>query len=1050
MTRCLPVRGSQRCVTPGPVTDLSPPRTCVSNTPPDETRGADGDPYVVWFDEDHGVYLLNMAPYAEEMQSIVAQERCQAEARAAAAARTRSRAAARAERRQQLRRRGRVSAVAGAVAVVVSGAVALTALPATAEALPTRVLQAVDIQLGHDGSLTGIDATQVRRTTKGTSSTKTALDPSKVSSGLPVRVLTSWVHDGRSGTDLGALKGVSGTVQVSFTVENTTVHPELLTYDVAGVKQSRYALIGTPLTVTASAVLPKDSLSTLVLPEHNNDRVATNGVPGQTDDGDTTVQWAAVLAPPRLAASTTFTLVTDAKKFALPHFDLSVQPGLSGDTSVDRMLDEAFSKDGSSQLTLESKTIVLISTVNGVLTTASRELEGIRSTLSEGADRLGSKVIGQLADSSSQLASAAGELSGGLTDLDAGLSNALQSNRDKSVAALEQTVANLSDYIGHPDDSPLTALPVTPGCQVALGTAAKSTTLYGQLRTVSQQLLTIAGSTSGCTDALKASLLASLGDPASCATPSHTVACDLVTAQTSLQQVSSLLATSGSALVARFDPNAVDGVRAALTTLTTRVAAVQDAAGKLSASGNDLDKLRAALSSLSSDVTTLAGGLKPGGTGLASALRALSTTAVSRHDQLVSGTSSLDAEVRAAADAACALPEGLAPVAPGVPDNNNPNNTPAPSVGPTLDRDGYLANVRGLLTGTGCAVPGATPSTLPVPSSYGKPVTDRLADQAQAWSDVAAQTDLGAATPTGAAAEVAALGRQLDQLATGLTAAQALAGSPSGGVKGKVAAVQQLVSDLYTQPAGPSACPVTAGSALPPLNALTVAFALVDCNQRGLAGDLRALLVQATPTYDAAAATVGAAATATNTARLAAAASLDDLLGTLTTSLTGAASTSLADGRSVVDAQQTALDQRRVSTTATLDEATRRGIATIHDSIQTSNRQLSASTDLLKAGLAAVQLDLGDPSSKSSAGGLLGLVNSSVSQTGASVGKVGDASSQADAFAGVRGSELDDVLLQQAQLTRALELEAVRPPFALSLPKGSSSTDVFTFHLKPV
>jgi hypothetical protein len=939
----------------------------------------------------------------------------------------------RVRRRSLLRHsRRRTYALVGASTAMVAFSGVVT-LPAAGADRPSKVLQAVDVQVGTDGSVTALTSLEVRKTDGRTSSEKSRLDPAKVAGALPVRVLTSYVHEGKTGTDLAELRGTHGRVQVTVTVQNTTVHAERLSYDVAGRREDRFALIGTPMTVTASALLAKGSFAKVVLPTRDATGAVTDGVVGHTASGDTTVQWAALLAPPRLSSTASFTLVEDASNFRMPHFDLMVQPGLVTDPSVDRLVREAFRKDGGSQLNLESNTIVLIGTVNGVLGEATQTLAQIRETLADGSSTIGSRLLSQLATSSSDLTSAAGDLSARLDGLNVGLSAALQRSHDNSIASLQRTVARLSNYLGHPDDAPIVPLPVTPGCAIKPVAAGTSTTLYGQLKNVSRQLLTLRSATQGCTDVIKASLGATLGDPANCPAGTTTAACTLVTARGQLSDVASYLAQAGSALVAQLNPTAVDKVRAELATVTTAVTEMQKASDKLGngTGGTTADTLKTQLDALSASLGTLIDGVQPGGTGLAASLAELNALA-KQHRDAIGGTqgsaSSISGQVATAAHAVCATPSAL--------------DSPDP------DSVAYLDRLRALLVGTDCGT--AHPSPLPHPSGYPTPIADRLELEYQAWADVARLTDLSAPSPLGAAKEAHDLATALQGVRDDINALSASVGGAGGGsLKNKIVALQGQIAGLYTATTTPTACPVVdSGTTLPALNALATAFAVLDCNQDGLAANLSALLVSATPTFDHAAAVADAAANAANKARLDASAALDQLLGTLDTSLDRAADSTVADGRVVVDAQQAALaDQERTFTTD-LDAATRGAIDDISRNITSSNQLLTQSTDLLKRGLEAVQLDLGTGGDRPR--GLLGVVSSSASRTGESADRVGDINDQAAAFGGARGSELDDVLLQQEQLTRALELQAAYPPFALKLPPGSTSLVVFTFHVKGV
>lgn len=65
---------------------------------------------------------------------------------------------------------------------------------------------------------------------------------------LPVRITTRYTTDQGSGNDLNDLAGYTGDVGIDITVENLTVQPEDLTYDVAGTQKTKRTLVGAPLS----------------------------------------------------------------------------------------------------------------------------------------------------------------------------------------------------------------------------------------------------------------------------------------------------------------------------------------------------------------------------------------------------------------------------------------------------------------------------------------------------------------------------------------------------------------------------------------------------------------------------------------------------------------------------------------------------------------------------------------------------------------------------------------------------------------------------------
>ena len=149
-----------------------------------------------------------------------------------------------------------------------------------------RVLQSVDVTMQGNGALTRVgDTVVIARAQGGAADTyETTYDPTKVVDQLPVRVLTAYQTDAGSGTDLDDLKGYSGRLTISLSVQNLTVQPQQITYDVAGKARTTSALVGAPLTVVASAALPGIDPATVVTAaadapaDASSGAGATNGV----------------------------------------------------------------------------------------------------------------------------------------------------------------------------------------------------------------------------------------------------------------------------------------------------------------------------------------------------------------------------------------------------------------------------------------------------------------------------------------------------------------------------------------------------------------------------------------------------------------------------------------------------------------------------------------------------------------------------------------------------------------------------------------------------
>lgn len=949
--------------------------------------------------------------------------------------------------------RGRRSMIAaGVTAVCVTGSVLLT-LPASADQTPSKVLQSVEVQLGADGSIQGISSSQVRKDTLTSkiTSDRQQFDPQSVAGDLPLRVTTSYSLTDRgghvsSGTDLRQVRSKSGTVQISITVQNLTVTPQQLTYDDgSGMTRTQYAMVATPLTVTAAAVLPKASLAKIVLPA--SDHVGTDGVLGHSGNGDTTVQWAALLAPPQLSSSSTFTLVENGDRFDLPKVDISAQPGMATDTSIDRLSSQALS--GGSQLSLEAHTINLIDKVNGILGDAAHTLGGVQTALQDGQQRIGTQLVGELQASGQELGQAATALTSSLNGMKADFSSSLDSNNRQVEKQLATTVTSLLAVLGTPTGEKLTAYPISAGCKVQLGTGNVPATLYAQVFQASRQLLTLGASTTGCGETIKAALRASLGTAnGTCSDTSKDAYCLLLATQKQLADVAVLVETSGSALVRQFDPNAVDYVHNTLGTLTQRIVDLQTSAAAIR-SGVTVRKVDTSLRSVIADLNRIIGSLSPGKGGLTDSLQTLSDLAAQHSN--VTDVSILK-QVNALAVAICATPApqsgkptptptATAKTSPTASPTNSPSSVASTATTAPADLGSYVDRLRTLVSGTDC-----NDKSLAADGSFPTPLTDRLTDEQKAWLDVAHATDTTSNAPYGAAADLADLRVALDTLkSNSLETEKALGGADATSVSEKLTTLLQQIDVLYNGAAA-DACPTPAqpASDVQALNALLTTFNALDCNQRGLGQNLSELLVKATPTFERSAAEVGQRAADVVTARQVADDQLGGLLGTLNTALTTEASDSLAKGTERIKFQTNKLETDQKQLSDKFSTQTALAIKTITESVNASNRQLGASTKILSASLGQVEKYLGTGTGRT---GLLGVVNLQSAQTGAGKSNVTDAVGQASQFQKVRGSELSDIYLQQSQVAAALRLQLAYPPFQLHLPEGSSSTEIFSFHL---
>lgn len=877
-----------------------------------------------------------------------------------------------------------------------------------AQAAPQKVLQSVAVELQRDGSLTSITSTTIRQDGEGSSEDdEKSHDPSKVGDELPLRILTSYRLGSKSGTDLSELEGKSGRIQIDVTVQNTTVRPTLLTYDSEAQSKTSPALVGTPLTVVASADLGKTDLSQVVSSDAG-ETGATNGVVSRDADGNAHVQWATMLAPPRLAASATFTLVQDVVDFEPPTFDVSVQTGLVTDTSVSRLVDSAFADDNGTQ-ELTSRTVALLGSVGTVLTDASTVLSKVEEQLDGSASQLGTKTISDLESSASYITSALGGLAGDLDGLQTTMDGALRSSSDNAVKQLAASFAKVKDKVlGDPDvedQEPLPKPDPADGCVLTPPATATSSTVYGQLRAVQAQLGLLARSTDGCrgavVDALRTSL-GTTGDVCDPAAPSTTAIGALSCASSALALSSSELVRVQVEITSTFDSTLLGKVAGPLTGVLTSLDDIR-ADAKALGTGEISDGLIDIITRLEAVQASLA----VDGT-LASDVATINQRATQQLSVLSGVPGSGDRGIaRQMADLAAIVCDDL----PDSPESNQ-------------------ASI--LVSGVDCA---GAPPVEGAPSEYTSSLVAKVGGTQTAWTEV-----------RDSAARASSL---VDTLRTDITEILAdlrtIGAGDVGGLEGDIEGLVDQIDALY-QPI-PQTDPD--GNPLPPLpplrQQLVDAYDDVVDNQADIDTDLTDAFGKAAAALDNGSKQVGDGASRVEDARKAAEKDAGSFFGAFGGSLDGIGNEIVSKGGATIKKQRAELDDVSDSFDAGLSSTATKAVRKISSQVSASNRDLESSEKRLTADLKAILVNIGQP--KKNGSGLLGAIYTGARRTGASNTKIVDAGQATDAFSRVRGAALDDLYLQQAQVIASLEAEAKFPTFDLELPAGSTHRTVFSFHI---
>jgi trimeric autotransporter adhesin len=902
--------------------------------------------------------------------------------------------------RQHARRRAAALAALSTVGVLFAAATSpglavASSGPAAADETSTgqRVLQSVAVAMRPDGTFTSVEGTTVSRGDGSDDEAAVTHDyaPQDVVGDLPVRVLTAYRTDEGAGTDLAELSGYTGRVEIDLTVQNLTMTPKTLEYDVDGSSRSRSALVGAPLTVVASAVLDGADASSIVTPSDKSTAPSTNGVLSQASDGTPQVQWATILAPPQIGPTATLSLVVDAKDFDPPAFDLSVQPGLVTDPSVGALVDAAFQPGDSSERKLQARTIELVGEVNTVLAKAGQTISRVRTNLDASAETLGTKTIGDLGSSATGVASSMKSLDGSVKSLGSDLSSSLESTRSSAVQQLLQTVTALDQMLGDTSVKPQPAAVRGQGCATSVAAPGGASSVYGNLVRVAGQLSGFANATASCRSALQQSILDSVGpaepDDESCA-DDDSVTCALYGARTSFGAIAEDLVKSGDDALTALEPASVDDAVAAAEALSDQVDAVAVASGEL-------------------------GDAEPGGGGFG-------------HLDLRPVTAAIVAAGKGVNDVEAKLGDirGVAQSAAGQVSSMSQQNLSLAQQLCDLAGDGSLdptkaEALRAQLVATNCD------GSANQPASDGT-MAALIDDQSASWATVLTLSD------TSSGETAAALGELRARIAAVQTAVETLAdaaGQEGSVVGGKVKGLQKAMKSLLV-------ARTTVTSQVQKVK---------EQQATAIAGVKEAFRQAASDASDNVSDTVDPQIRqVTAKSQL----SRDELGKMFTRSAAGldaAAGKITQDGAATLEKQKKSFAREQEAAGDRISQQVQQGLAGIASGVSSSTRDMEAASALLSQDLHRVLLDLGDR--KVNGSGLLGAMT-----TGAATARSADyqlalATDTATSYANVRSADIGGLLLRQAQSDASLQMAAALPAFGIELPSGADHRTVYTFHI---
>lgn len=972
-------------------------------------------------------------------------------------------------RLRRARRRPRRSAAAVAVVTVlaliwVQGVTGGT----QARAEEARSLESIDIAVSPSGAVTAVSGTTVsvspdgRRAAAGTRT----YAPRDVAKDLPVRVRTAYRTADGAGTDLSEIAGYTGRVTVDVFVENLTVKPQSLTYDVAGTSRTRTALVGAPLTLSAAVSLDADPDS--VITASSDAQGVTNGVLSRTGDGKSQVQWAALLAPPQLGATADLRLVVDAVDFKVPEFGLSVQTGLITDPSVQGLMDAAFRTDTGSQLALTTSTIEALSQVNESLAKAHAIVDRVSTTLTGNAGTIGTQTLADLTSSSQSLSSSMQSIGTDLSGLTQTLTQTLTSTQSSATSQLLQVVNTASAIMGD------TSLPAqvpsleSLGCQAQPGAGPTAQALvgsqaptpagaagpgdaagaagpaaaqadsgngvYGSVNRVSGLLQAYAQANDDCKAAVQTQLSEALGDAdtSTCAQGSVSATCSLAAAQ---QQVNAAVASLGeqaNAVTAALQPETRADVLTSSTALGEKVTGVETALNRLAPSeggegtgdlSTETEALNQAVNALTPGVDALVSTLD-GIHSSATAAQANNTTA---RGQIADAARDLCTEIASAKDPA------------------------------------LLQQARARLTSTPC--PGAGGG------AADKPADDKPADGAADNKPADDKPDGGGAAddkpadkPDDGSSADAALSAQSTSLEQIVTASDTT--TPGGATKKDVDAVRTAVADVVAArdaivlavdgaPDDPSK-PSLSGSlkdlrtAVTDLrsgyDALSASVDKLDRDQTAAAAGVRTAFDKtAKETTDAVSTTVGTQirliGAQAGTSRAAVGASFDAATSGMRASADGITS----DSARTIQEQTAQIQDQAAGSSAALSSQVEGSLTSMTQGLTGSVVDIEAARSLLTSDLDRVLLDIGSPDGSGT--GLVGIMYSSAALTGSAGYQVAAANQAVAAHGAVRAQDMEGILLQQAQVKASLQAQSRVNGLAAPRPAAEQRTVVYSLRV---
>lgn len=925
---------------------------------------------------------------------------------------------------------------------------------------PTHVLQNVNLKLASNGNVSAIDTNNIYvNEQEHKSSSKTINFKVKdVINDVPVRVSTQYQSSKGTGTNLKDLNGYSGELTIKVTVENLTLKSQEVSYDAGGTKRTNQALVGVPFTVAGSVSLDNVKSNQIITSGDKTDDSATNGVISTTGDGKANVQWGAILAPPTSGASTSFTLKVNAQDFKAPDFDIAVQPGFASDLSGESVLNNSFNKNDANQVAMLQRTIDLVNNVDSTITSASSQVNELRSSLDNTSDTLGQDAAKNLQANSESLTKRMAELDGQIQSLKDDLAKTADGNKNQLISQLESTVNTMDTLLGDTSQVPNVSVSHQNGsCTVDRGAAGGGSSVYGNLVQLSQILNNYADASGDCQHALADSLRQTIGpdnpSPEVCRDGSS-VTCSLYGASVTSQASLIGLVANGEKLVNELQPEYLKGAnknyRALRGEIDNLTKYLQSDEGKKAIrdhqqNGDITESLKSSRRSVDE--------LKKTSDELTKALNSLHSKAVAARNDVSGNSNSIDQQNEDIANELCKLsvenggklsqeevdrlrsyltstPCGETPRTPQR-DQNNQNQGDQNT--PNNNQNGNNANQGGTPV-----VPAAhrfAADKLQAPEGYGQAMDERLNNQARAWDEVIKETDLQNPT-TPLAQNAKGFSDQVNSLDSALSSVEkAYAGegddqnrdrddrqNDPNSLDEKLKSLTSVSDELGKNLDELSSQHSELSEALK--NAFKDSADETSKNINNLISqEIRQVSAQGS-------------------------AGADSIQNSFTSSIYGLAEASnviVRDAGNSLEAQRRDIAGKVENLKASLDGVTQSSLEQLDARTGNASRDLAGASVLLADDLNKVILDLGD--SRVDGSGLLGALKTNAAKAGAADFQLALASQNAQGYTSVRAEDIAAVQLRQAQFKASLEKLKSLPSF--HLPDGGKAEVkvVYTFHI---